>query len=209
MRRLVFVDDDKSELDAFGEIVTKAYDYATVHWPGESAKLFVGPQPNIFVSDLYLPSSGGDKTPTDGEKQAAENAAIQVGKDFSGLYADSTITDKARLQRTMRAIAGAYSMLRLQWSALGQSPDHGVAVLAKVKAHYPDVPFVFYSRKITTEDVIRVLKSGAVDAIRKGALTNDEILARLEAAQEIYQRGNVQTIRAQGLNVNFTSIPNM
>jgi DNA-binding NarL/FixJ family response regulator len=80
-------------------------------------------------------------------------------------------------------------------------------VLAKVKAQYPDVPFVFYSRKITPEDVIRVLKAGAVDAIRKGALPNDEILARLETAQAIYQRGDVQTGRAHGLNVNFTSIP--
>lgn len=208
MRRLVFIDDDKSELDAFREIVSEEYDYATVHWPGESAKLFVGPKPDIFVSDLYLPSSDGDKTPTDEERQAAQNAAIQVGKDFSGLYADSTTTDKARLQKTVRAIAGAYSMLKLQWSALGQSPDHGVAVLAKVKAHYADVPFVFYSRKITPEDVIRVLKSGAVGAIRKGALTNDEVLARLETAQIIYQRGDVQTVRKQGFNVNFTSIPN-
>jgi hypothetical protein len=34
MRRLVFIDDDKSELEAFGEIVSGVYDYATVHWPG-------------------------------------------------------------------------------------------------------------------------------------------------------------------------------
>jgi DNA-binding NarL/FixJ family response regulator len=208
MRRLVFIDDDKSELDAFREIVGSKYDYTTVHWPGESAKLLAGPKPDIFVSDLYLPSSDGDKTPTDAEKRSAENAAIQVGKDFTGLYADSTTADKARLQNTMRAIAGAYSMLKVQWSALGQSPDHGVAVLAKLKARYPDVPFVFYSRKITPEDVIRVLKAGAVDAIRKGALTNDEVLARLETAQAIYQRSDVQTVRAQGLNVNFASIPN-
>jgi hypothetical protein len=40
MRRLVFVDDDKSELEAFGQIVIGAYDYTAVHWPGESAKLF-------------------------------------------------------------------------------------------------------------------------------------------------------------------------
>jgi DNA-binding NarL/FixJ family response regulator len=208
MRRLVFIDDDNSELDGFREIVSGAYDYASVHWPGESSKLLAGPKPNIFVSDLYLPSSDGDKTPTDAERIAAENAAKQVGKAFSNLYADSMTTDKARLQKTMRAIAGAYAMLEMQWRALGQSPDYGVAVLAKVKAQYPDVPFVFYSRKIMPEDVIRVLKAGAVDAIRKDALTKAQVLARLETAQAIYQRGDVQTDRARGLNVNFTSIPN-
>ena len=44
----------------------------------------------------------------------------------------------------MKAIADAYGMLRLQWGALGQSPDHGVALLTKLKARYPEVPFVFY-----------------------------------------------------------------
>ena len=49
----------------------------------------------------------------------------------------------------MKIIADAYAMLKLQWSALGQSADYGVAVLAKVKTQYPEVPFDFYSRKIT------------------------------------------------------------
>jgi DNA-binding NarL/FixJ family response regulator len=89
---------------------------------------------------------------------------------FSKLYADISSDDKARLKETIKAIAEAHDMLRLQWKALGQSPDHGVAVFAKVKNYYPEVPFVFYSRKITPEDAIRVLKAGVVDAIRKGAL---------------------------------------
>jgi DNA-binding NarL/FixJ family response regulator len=77
----------------------------------------------------------------------------------------------------------------------------------KVKAQCPEVPFVFYSRKITPEDVIRVLKGGAIDAIRKNALTKDEVLARLETAQEIYQGGNAPIFRTQGLNINITSVP--
>jgi DNA-binding NarL/FixJ family response regulator len=58
---------------------------------------------------------------------------------------------------------------------LGQSPDHGVALLARLKVSHPAVPFVFYSRKITPEDVIRVLRAGAADAIRKGALEEEEV----------------------------------
>lgn len=207
MRRLVFIDDDKTELDVFRGVVGGVYDYTTVHWPHESAKLFSSPPPDIFVSDLYLPSPSGDTTPTAAQREEAARAAKQVAERFSGLYTDSSRDDKARLQETMKAIVDAYDMLKLQWSALGQSPDHGVAVLTKLKARYPEVPFVFYSRKITPEDVIRVLRAGAADAIRKGALKREEVLVRLAAAQEILYGEDAQSIRARGFNVNATVIP--
>ena len=54
MRRLVFIDDDETELDDFGRIVGGEYDYNTIHWPRELQKLFSGAGPDIFVSDLYL-----------------------------------------------------------------------------------------------------------------------------------------------------------
>jgi DNA-binding NarL/FixJ family response regulator len=207
MQRLVFIDDDRTELDNFRKIVGGIYDYTTVHWPNESEKLFSNPPPDIFVSDLYLPSASGDATPTAVQREEAEKAAKEVGKTFSGLYADPSTDDKARLQKTMKAIADAYEMLRLQWSALGQSPDHGVALLGKLKSRFPDVPFVFYSRKITPEDVICVLRAGAADAIRKSALGNEQVLARLAAAQGFHGRKDAQTVRALGLNVNVTIVP--
>jgi DNA-binding NarL/FixJ family response regulator len=207
MLRLIFIDDDKTELDAFLGIVGGKYDCATVHWPHESAKLFSSPPPDIFVSDLYLPSPSGDTRPTEAQRDEATKAAKKVGERFLGLYAGPSLDDKARLQQTMKAIGDAHDMLRLQWSALGQSPDHGVALLTKLKARYPEVPFVFYSRKITPEDVIRVLRAGAADAIRKGALKDEEVLIRLAAAQEIHRGEDAQSIRARGLNVNATVFP--
>jgi len=68
------------------------------------------------------------------------------------------------------------------------------------------VPFVFYSRKITPEDVIRVLRAGAVDAIRKG-VPDREVLERLTNAQELYRRDDIQAVRARQFNVNATMIP--
>lgn len=206
MQRLVFIDDDQTELEAFRQIVGDDYDYIAVHWPAESPKLFSDPGPDIFVSDLYLPPRNGDTTPTATQREAAEKAAKQVAAHFSRLFPDLSCDDKARLQETMKAIGEAYDMLKLQWAALGQSPDHGVALLGELKTRYPEVPFVFYSRKITPEDVIRVLQAGAVDAIRKGALGKHEVLARLASAREIWHRGAVRSIRAHGLNVNVTAI---
>jgi len=137
MRRLVFIDDDKTELDAFLRIVGGKYDCTTVHWPNESEKLFSSPPPDIFVSDLYLPSETGDATPTAAQRDEAARAATKVGDSFSGLYSDPSLNDKARLQKTMNAIVDAYNMLRLQWSALGQSPDHGVALACQDESPLP------------------------------------------------------------------------
>jgi len=201
MRRLVFIDDDKAELDGFRSVVKGEYDYMTVHWPYDSVKLLNMSAPNIFVSDLYLPAPTGDSAPTEAQRDEAAEQAVRVAEGFSRLYSNA-LTDKARLRETTRAIGDAYAMLRLQWTALGQSPDHGIALLKKVKSLYPDTPFVFYSRKITPEDVIRVLQAGAVDAIRKGALKNEEVLVRLAFAQEIYRRKDVH-----GRNINVTLHP--
>jgi DNA-binding NarL/FixJ family response regulator len=203
MQRLVFIDDDQKELDAFRGIVGAHYDYITIHWPGESETLFSIAAPDIFVSDLHLPSASGDAVPTTAQRDAASAEAERVAERFSRLYS-KPLDDKARLRETMSAIWDANAMLKLQWSALGQSPDNGVALLSEVKARFPDVPFVFYSRKITPEDVIRVLQAGAVDAIRKGALKDEQVLARLAATQDFYRGERAHKIRAQGFNANIT-----
>lgn len=204
MPRLVFIDDDKTELDAFRGVVAAEYEYITIHWPNESARLFAMSAPDIFVSDLYLPSPTGDSVPTEAQRYEAAENAIKVADRFSHLYS-RPLDDKARLQETMGAIVDAYAMLRLQWVALGQSPDHGIALFKKMKSQYPHTPFVFYSRKITPEDVIRGLQAGAVDAIRKGALNNDQVLVRLATAREIYRRKNGRTLP----NVNVTLYPTL
>ena len=93
--------------------------------------------------------------------RAAEHAR-KLAERFSRLYSHP-LDDKPRLQETMKAIGDAYALLAPQWTALGQSPDKGVALLAKLQAQHPDVHFVFYPPKITPEDVIRVLHAGATD----------------------------------------------
>src|SRR5580692_2624631 len=97
MRRLVFIDDDKSELEEFSRIVRGQYECRTVHWPQESEELFSRPAPDIFVSDLYLPPHTGDLEPTPAQREEGERIAPAVAGQFSELYADSTREDKTRL----------------------------------------------------------------------------------------------------------------
>jgi len=207
MRRLVFIDDDEQELKDFATIVQGDYVYTPIHWPGQEVDLFRDPGPDIFVSDLYLPPSQGDKEPGTDEIITAERFSTHIAEIFSGLYKDSSVSHKERLRRTMGAIDEAYKLLQMQWSALGQSPDHGVSLLKKLKKHFPRIPLVFYSRKITPEDVIRVLRAGAVDAIRKGAWGKQDILARLGKAEDVWRDENLQRIKRHGYNPNITLIP--
>lgn len=210
MKRLVFIDDDQTELDKFRAIVDGPYEYEPMQWPRDKARLFSIAAPSIYVSDLYLPPSSGDAAPTQAQRDEAKKAAQQVAERFSALYAGPSRTDKERLQETMKAIGDARCVLDLQWAGMGQSPDNGIALCERVRERHPDVPFVFYSRKITPEDVIRVLRAGAVDAIRKSALDPTailEILDRLASAQKLYAREDIEGFRAQGFNVNITVLP--
>ncbi len=122
MRRLLFIDDDETELDDFKKIVEDDYQYATIHWPDEESKLWSVPEPDNFISDLYLPGPAGDKVPTAEERRLAEKATTDVGERFRQLFANQHLDDKGRLKETMRVIDAAYGALKLQRSALGQSP---------------------------------------------------------------------------------------
>jgi DNA-binding NarL/FixJ family response regulator len=62
---------------------------------------------------------------------------------------------------------------------VGTVSESRIALLSKLRKLYPSVPVVFYSRKITAEDVTAVLEAGAVDAIRKGALQSEELLSAI------------------------------
>src|SRR5258708_12445843 len=107
----------------------------------------------------------------------------------------------------MDGLGKVRAVLDAQWAALGQSPTHGVALMQRLRALYPDVPIVFYSRKITPEDVIRVLQAGAADAIRKKALTDDDVRARLRQVRDVYASAQARGLRDRGLNVNVPFFP--
>ena len=194
MNKLVFIDDDKRELDEFGPLIEGEYTYTLIHWPNDREKLFSGQPPDLFISDLYLPSADGDHKPNTEQIEEAASTAREIAHRFHNLYAGGTQAVesielcKARLRDTMTLITYAYEeLLRRQWEALGQSPNNGIALLEQVRERFPEVPFVFYSRKINSEDAIKVLKAGAVDAIRKG-VDPKELLARLRGTQRFRGR---------------------
>jgi hypothetical protein len=107
MNKLVFIDDDKRELDGFGALIDRDYTCTLLHWPNDRDKLFSGPSPDLFVSDLYLPSADGDHKPNPEQIQEAASTAREVSHRFHNLYAggaqavESIEMCKARLRDTM------------------------------------------------------------------------------------------------------------
>jgi DNA-binding NtrC family response regulator len=194
MNKLVFIDDDERELKDFGPLVEGEYTCTLIHWPNNREKLFSGEPPDLFVSDLYLPSADGDHKPNAEQIEEAASTAREIAHRFHSLYpggtqaVESIELCKARLRDTMALVTYAYDeLLTRQWEALGQSPNNGIALLKQVRERFPEVPFVFYSRKINSEDAIKALKAGAVDAIKKG-VDREELLARLRDALQFRGR---------------------
>lgn len=208
---LVFVDDDASERETFRPIVEAEYEYLAIPWPlGRPIEGFIHERPSgspeIIVLDLYLPPGDGaarEDIPAN-ELTRQQGLVKRATHDLSRLYPNYKGDPKALLRDTMECLSEVRAVLDAQWQALGQSPDHGIALMQRLRARYPEVPVVFYSRKITPEDVIRVLQAGAAGAIRKGALTDEAVRVQLKRVREICMSPEARELRARGLNVNIT-----
>src|SRR5260370_24120158 len=107
----------------------------------------------------------------------------RIADNLPGRSSNHAHDGKRLVRETMNCLSELRKVLDAQVKALGQSPGNGLRLLASLKKRYPGVPVVFYSRKITPEDVVTVLKAGAADAIREGALSSAQLIARLRADQ--------------------------
>lgn len=190
MPLLVFVDDDASERVSMQGIASKGgYEYEAISWPPPAAdpfaKLKASP-PDLFVLDLYLPPRNGSALERISREQSTVQSVMagRIAQRFAKLYETSCAgREKVLLKETMDCLLEARSLLDAQWGAMGQHPDNGIKLLQYLRKEFPHVPAVFYSRKITPENVLKALQAGAADAIRKSSLPDEELLSRLRRAQ--------------------------
>lgn len=108
------------ELDEFGSLIEGEYTYTLIHWPNDREKLFSGQPPDLFISDLYLPSADGDHKPNTEQIEEAASTAREIAHRFHNLYAGGTQAVesielcKARLRHTMTLITYAYEELKVK-----------------------------------------------------------------------------------------------
>jgi CheY-like chemotaxis protein len=210
MERLVFIDDDLEELKSMKRLVAGAYELIQVHWPRQKpTEELIGEPPALFVSDLYLPPGDQPDDVKDLPQDMLKAHAVKargIANRFCTLFPGPR-NAKKRLKDTMDCLIAGRDLLDLQWIALRQSPDYGLDLFRQVKRNpsYGKVPFIFYSRKITPENVVEVLKAGATAAIRKQDWkSRDDFHSLLRQAQSVYWSESAGRARQLGMNVNTT-----
>ncbi len=215
MKHLVFIDDDRNELDAMRSVVAQSFKYQSIKWPEESSLIErkVPEPPDIFVLDLYLPPRDGPDKESFSEEQEEEQrkCSLRIAECFQKLYPPPPGSNgKDSLRRTMECLTKARQLLDMQWEALDQDPKNGLDLLHWLRTHtrFCGVPVVFYSRKITPEDVVSVLKAGAADALRKPQVMTEveknKIRKRFDRVIEFNRSRGAHTVRQLGLNANYT-----
>jgi len=207
--KLLFVDDDPEEIKTIKPLVEAEFDFEGRAWPFDGPiQDVVGNAPDIFVLDLYLPPAG-ESAPEDipDEEMAVQQAlAERASRRFSALYVNYEPNGgKKLLQQTMACLTIGRKLLERQWKALGQAPENGVKLMNLLKELYPGVPVIFYSRKITPDDVVEVMRAGAFDAIQKGSLTDEKLRARLKSDIALFRSPVAQQALKRGENFNVTT----
>lgn len=104
---------------------------------------------------------------------------------IAGILEDEgyAVVSASNSQKGYELIAAEQPDLVIQDIWLQGSPDDGIAVLQKVKAEYPDLPFLMISGHGTIETAVSSIKLGAYDFIEK-PFKSDRLLLMISRALE-------------------------
>ena len=180
-RRIVFVDDDHTEVDTFVRLFNGPQFEVipvTARDPSDGFERVVaaleGSLPSLFVLDLYFPRSrkyptGFGNLPAEGLQSVTSGVSeTRRALDSLGASLEEAPDDGKRLLREAHAVVHRARTLLDRWcKELGQSPDGGLDLLKALEGEYPRVPAVFYSRKATLQDAKQALAAGALDVLSK------------------------------------------
>jgi DNA-binding NarL/FixJ family response regulator len=206
--KLLFIDDDPEEIKAIKPLVSAEFEFEGRSWPFDGQiEHVVGDIPDIFVLDLYLPPAGGPAQEDISEAEMAVEQAIaeRAGRRFAALYTNyEPKGGKRLLQQTMACLSIGRELLDRQWKAMGQSPKNGIELMRRLKELHPNVPIIFYSRKISPADVVDVMRAGAFDAIQKGSLTDERLRARLKSDIALFKSPAAGQARERREHFNVT-----
>lgn len=166
--RLAFIDDDAEfEIPLFVEVFGQNFDViADTTFEDCAARIEARGnwRPELFVLDLYFPYAAPD--------ERAIAALAESPLDLPD--------DRAGLRQAHANHVAAKTRLAAVLEAWRQGPDGGLELATRVRARYPDVPMVFYSRKANTEDALRCLAEDGVFAViaKPSGETDQESKAR-------------------------------
>ena len=178
---IVFIEDDEAEMATFGRLYEGDQFELTglcIQTPRSVlpplAQALGDRVPDLFVLDLFFPSvsdpPGGFTPDTVDDARARLTRVLRAAEELEGMFLDDSAlakNDKELLRAGSELVYWSQRMLRYWCDVLGQSPSGGIALLLLLRAKYPGVPVVFYSRKAIVADVKAALAAGAVDVLIK------------------------------------------
>lgn len=180
-RRIVFVDDDPTEVATFMRLYHGSQFEVipvTAGNPHDGLKSVVEAlgesRPSLFVLDLYFPRSRDVPTGFGGlSEEDLQSITSGVGETRQAVDSLDALIKQApddgqRLLKEAHAVVHRSRELLDRWChELGQSPQGGLDLLKALQGKYPNVPAVFYSRKATLRDAKQAFAAGALDVVSK------------------------------------------
>ena len=163
---IVFIDDSKFEHDMVREEVAPcAPDYEFVHTTTfeEAMKVLGKRVPALFLLDLWGQDEAVQEPFITSKKELEKKIAgfpnlDQVYKDLDSFEGD---VHNEYLKRLFSIVDSWRSLFETVCDRIGQNRKYGLSNLRQVRAHYPDVPAVFYTRKSLINDAVAMLNAGA------------------------------------------------
>jgi len=168
--RVCFIDDDdRFEIPLFRKVFGGDFDLITATTWGRCRQQIRQRDtfdPQLFILDMHLPY----RRPDNGKVKRLARKPLQLRGDQGQLrqaFINHTLADD-RLRELIRAH--------------GQGFQGGLRLMRTIKASYPQVPVVFYTRKATLAEAILAIAAGAADVVRKPTAPTDR-QTRLLAAR--------------------------
>jgi DNA-binding NarL/FixJ family response regulator len=161
-----FIDDSEFEHDLVRrEIVPYFSDVQFIQtYTFEEAMDELGSKaPSLFLLDLWGQDESVSEPYISTKKELEKKVADFPTLDnvYEGLYDFKGDVNNEYLKRLFAIVDSWRSLFMEVCSRIGQNGKYGLSNLRKARAHYPNVPAVFYTRKSLINDAVAMFKAGA------------------------------------------------
>lgn len=180
-KHICFVDDDQDEIATFERLydgsvftVTSVLAQNSANALSQINRTFKDASPDLFVLDLYFPSSGDSSTGFD-QLTSSEFTIVTQGLDritesletLKEIVETTPDKDKLLLRQAHAVVQRSRNLLDDWCKQLNQSPQGGFQIIRGLNLAFPKILKVFYSRKATLRDAKEALAEGAFDVLSK------------------------------------------
>ncbi|EFK10516.1 conserved hypothetical protein [delta proteobacterium NaphS2] len=157
------------------------FEFVQAYTFSEARSLLKNVSPALFLLDLW----GQDETVTNPQITPQEDVLEKISgfPALADVYADLSDfkgdVGNEYLKRFFAIVDSWRNLFESVCAKVGQNRKYGLSNLAHVRAFYPGVPAVFYTRKSLINDAVALFEAGADGLFIKPTGKNDDETRRL------------------------------